>query len=185
MQKIEVNIAALSKSESSPGDYALVLEDEMGIRRLPVVIGHAEAQAIAMGMEKLQFKRPLTHDLLKNTIKSLDARVNEVVIAELKEGALDAFVHCTRSTGDFIEIRARASDAIALALRFDCPIFMDIEIFELAGVMVKDNRSNQKSGRLQRLENYSTEELERLLNKVLAKEDYESAAKIRDLMMRR
>lgn len=179
MKKIELNIIALANSESSPGNYALILEEEDGFRRLPIIIGPFEAQAIAISLERMQPKRPMTHDLFKNTLELAGITISAVVISDLIDGTFHATIQGTLPDQKALEVDARSSDAIAMAVRYGCPIYTTEAILEQAG-FVLDSPSKAFSSKRGSLSDYSLEELERLLNQVLAKEDYESASKIRD-----
>lgn len=181
MKKIELNIIALANSESSKGNYALILEEQKGFRRLPIIIGPFEAQAIAIYLEKMQPNRPLTHDLFKNMLITLGVQITEVLISELKDGTFYAQLIGKRADGTPLEVDARSSDAIAMAVRFSCPIFTTEEILQEAGVVL-ENPSKAFTNKRGSLSDYSLEELEQLLAQVLAKEDYESASKIRDAL---
>lgn len=179
MKKIELNIIALANSESSKGNYALILEEQDGFRRLPIIIGSFEAQAIAVALEKMQPNRPLTHDLFKNTLEASNISISEVIISRLEDGVFHATLVGAKSDGSTLEVDARSSDAIALAVRFGCPIFTTEAILGEAGTVL-DSPSKSFTNKRGSLSDYSLEELEQLLTQVLAKEDYESASKIRD-----
>lgn len=193
MVKIELDIVALSHSVTQSHNYAVVLGEVEGNRRLPVVIGGFEAQAIAVAMEQMAPNRPLTHDLFKNTLESFDIDLKEVVINNLLDGVFYAKLVCIKD-GEEYEIDSRTSDAIAMAVRFDCPIYTFEFIMESAGVELEDTEDSssssteKKSPREGRLKDYvsmSEDELNNLLTDVLSKEDYEKAAKIRDELLRR
>lgn len=179
MDRIELNIIALANSESSKGNYALILEEKNGFRRLPIIIGGLEAQAIAITLESMQPNRPLTHDLFKNTLDAADIVLSEVVISHLTDGVFHAQLIGKKSDGTPLQVDARSSDAIAMAVRFGCPIFTTPAIMEEAGIVL-DHPSKAFTNKRGNLLDYSLEELEQLLKQVLAKEDYESASKIRD-----
>ncbi len=179
MKKIEVNIIALAKSESHPGNFALILEEQRGFRRLPVIIGPFEAQAIAVTLERMRPNRPMTHDLFKNTLDQSGIQINEVVISTLVEGAFHALLIGKKPDGTALEVDARSSDAIAMAVRIGCPIFVNEQVMEEASIVL-DSPSKAFSNKRGKLSDYSMEELERLLKRVLEKEDYESATKIRE-----
>ncbi len=181
MKKIELNIIALANSESSKGNYVLILEEQKGFRRLPIIIGSFEAQAIAVSLEKMQPNRPLTHDLFKNTLDASGVSVSEVMISELVGHVFHALLIGEKADGSLLRVEARSSDAIALAVRFGCPIFTTEAIMEEAGVVL-DNPSKAFTNKRGKLSEYSVEELEQLLAQVLAKEDYESASRIRDAL---
>ena len=181
MKNIELNIIALANSESSKGNYALILEEQKGFRRLPIIIGAFEAQAIAVSLEKMQPNRPLTHDLFKNTLDISGITITEVIISELVGNTFHATLIGKKADGSPLKVDARSSDAIALAVRFGCPIYTTEVILEEAGVVL-DSPSKAFTNKRGKLSEYSVEELEQLLAQVLAKEDYESASKIRDAL---
>ena len=181
MDKIELNIIALANSESQKGNFALILEEQKGFRRLPIIIGPFEAQAIAVSLERMQTNRPLTHDLFKNTLEAAGISLTEVVLSELVDGVFHAILICKKADGSNLEVDARSSDAIAMAVRFGCPIFTTEAIMKEAGVVL-ESPSKAFTNKRGSLSDYSMEELTQLLEQVLAKEDYESAAKIRNAM---
>ena len=190
MQKIELQLIALANSESHPGNFAVILKEVGGNRRLPIIIGGFEAQAIAVAIEQIQPNRPLTHDLLKNTMIELGAELEEVMITELLEGVFHARLVCNQDTEERIEIDARSSDAIAMAVRFGCPIYVDIDVMDEAGIIIEEKGKiaatpKTKSGKNPSLDQYPLDELETMLEKFIAKEDYEKAAKIRDAIERK
>ena len=184
MKKVELNIIALANSESSQGNYALILEELKGFRRLPIIIGGFEAQAIAISLEKMQPNRPLTHDLFKNTLEISGISISEVIISELVGGAFHALLIGKKADGSPLQVDARSSDAIAIAVRFGCPIFTTEAIMAEAGIIL-DSPSKAFTNKRGSLSEYSLEELEQMLAQVLAKEDYESASKIRDAIKRK
>ncbi|MEM1123475.1 MAG: bifunctional nuclease family protein, partial [Bacteroidota bacterium] len=161
------------------GNFALILEEDKGFRRLPIIIGTFEAQAIAIALEKMQPNRPMTHDLFKSTLDLLSFSLTEVLISDLVEGTFHATLVGKKVDGTVLNIDARTSDAISLAVRFGCPIFTTEKIMDQAAVVL-DSPSKAFTNKRGQLSEYSIEELERLLKQVLAKEDYESASKIRD-----
>ena len=192
MKKLEMSIVALSHSLSQSHNYAVVLGELSGNRRLPVVIGAFEAQAIAVAMENMEPNRPLTHDLFKNTLDQLQVDLKEIIISNLIDGVFYAKMICVRD-GELLEIDSRTSDALAMAVRFGCPIFTYEFILDAAGVTFEEGEEEEvpeqkrSSGRSEQksLSARSMQELEELLNSVLADEDYEQAASIRDEMKRR
>ncbi len=192
MNRIELEIVALSHSVTQSHNYAVVLGESQGNRRLPVVIGGFEAQAIAVAMEKMNPNRPLTHDLFKNTLDTFNIRLIEVIINNLLDGIFYAQLVCDHH-GETITIDSRTSDAIAMAVRYECPIFTFENIMEKAGVIldegeegaVKEKVKPKKRRSPQRLSDMSVQELEKLLDTVLEREDYEKAAKIRDEINKR
>ncbi len=179
MRQIELNIIALATSESHPGNYALILEEQNGFRRLPIIIGPFEAQAIAVTLEKMHPNRPLTHDLFKNTLDASGIKITEVHITALVDNAFHANLIGVKPDGSKLEMDARSSDAIAMAVRFGAPIYTTENIMEAAG-FVLESPSKAFTNKRGKLSDYSMEELEILLKQVLAKEDYESASRIRD-----
>ncbi len=178
-EKVELAIVALSNSESQPGNFALILEDLVQQRRIPVIIGASEAQAIAIALEKMQPLRPLTHDLFKNALDALQSTLTEVFIYQLKDGVFYARMLLRTASGDSLELDARTSDAIALAVRCDAPIFTYDYLIEEAGVWAASLLGRQRKSSLAE---YSIPELEELLRKVVEKEDYESAARLRNYL---
>ncbi len=184
MSKIPLNIIALSASESHKGNYVLVLEEVKGFRRLPIIIGPFEAQAIAIALEKMATVRPLTHDLLCQVLQAGQLQLKEVEIHQLVEGSFHARLVCVNAQNQTIHIDARTSDAIAVAVRTGCPIFTNEAVMS-AGSIVLDSPSKAFSQKRGTLEDYSVEELERLLQRVLEKEDYESAARIRNAIRKK
>jgi uncharacterized protein len=182
MEKIEVQVIALSSSETSPGNYALVLETVGTRKRMAIIIGAFEAQAIAVHIERMQLPRPLTHDILKTTILELGANLKEVILHNIIDGMFHAWLVLHTKEKEAIKIDVRASDALALAIRFDCPVY--VYDFVLAEAQLTDA---PKAPSLLKgsLAEYSLEELQTLLNDVLQKEDYESASRIRDMIKKR
>ncbi len=179
MKKIELNIIALATSESHKGNYALILEEHKGFRRLPIIIGPFEAQAIAVALERMLPNRPLTHDLFKNTLEAANITITEAIIIKMEGDIFHAVIYGKKADGTPLQVDARSSDAIALAVRFGCPIYTTEDIMQKAGVLL-DSASKAFTNKRGKLADYSLEELEQMLKQVLAKEDYESAMKIRD-----
>lgn len=179
MEKVELNIIALADSLSKPGNFALILEEQNGFRRLPIIIGPFEAQAIAIFLEQIATPRPMTHDLFKHTLEHLDTGIQEIIIHELKAEVFHAQLIVTQKDKGTLKVDARTSDAIALALRFDSPIFTTEAIMQEAS-FVLESPSQSFSNKRGQLTDYSIEELEKILKQVVAKEDYASATKIRD-----
>ncbi len=191
MRRIELDIVALSHSMTQSHNYAVVLGERKGQRRLPIVIGSFEAQAIAVAMERMVPNRPLTHDLFKSTLDTFDIQLKEVVINNLLDGIFYARLICTRE-GELFEIDSRTSDAIAMAVRFECPIYTYDFILEAAGVVLEEQedgslRAAQVAGNMDSdaIETLSMDTLQTKLQEVLEAEDYEMAAKIRDEIKRR
>ncbi|MBD0284263.1 MAG: bifunctional nuclease family protein [Flavisolibacter sp.] len=193
MKKIELEIVALSHSITQTHSYAVVLGEVNGLRRLPIVIGGFEAQAIAVALEKMQPSRPLTHDLMKNFMMAFNIDLHEIIISDLQEGIFYSKLVCT-SDNDTIEIDSRTSDALALAVRFGCPVYTYEHILESAGIMMEDTSAASKKRKAtstieesgsagtgkEDLKSMSLEDLQTLLNEVLEAEDYVRAIAIRD-----
>ncbi|MEO5563302.1 MAG: bifunctional nuclease family protein [Chitinophagaceae bacterium] len=192
MKKIELEIVALSHSITQTHSYAVVLGEVNGLRRLPIVIGGFEAQAIAVALEKMQPSRPLTHDLMKNFLNAFAIDLHEIIICDLQEGIFYSKLVCS-SENDTIEIDSRTSDALALAVRFGCPIYTYENILESAGILMEDTDKAKKKKTKQEvvveehgvtgnedLKTMTVEELTTLLNDVLESEDYIRAIAIRD-----
>ncbi|HKK89240.1 MAG TPA: bifunctional nuclease domain-containing protein [Saprospiraceae bacterium] len=195
MKKIEIEIVSITHSIAQSHNYAVLLSEVNGKRRLPVVIGGFEAQAIVVAQERLKPNRPLTHDLFKNTLTYFDINLKEVVINNLVDGIFYAVLVCEKE-GELYEIDSRTSDALALAVRFDCPIFTYEFILDQAGIMLEElpeeeqekeqqKAQPRKKGGRKKIENLTREELEKMLDEVLDKENYEKAASIRDELKRR
>jgi bifunctional DNase/RNase len=196
MEKIKLEIVGLSYSQTQSGAYALVLGESEGKRRLPIIIGGFEAQAIAIELEKMTPSRPLTHDLFKSMAKQFDISIKEILVYNLVEGIFYAKIVCSTPEKE-VEIDARTSDAIALAVRFGCPIFTYEFILSSAGILLDDEsiRDSEKSEEDELLEeedepitkkssedipSMNTSELEKKLNEAIANEEYERASRIRD-----
>jgi bifunctional DNase/RNase len=187
---IELEIIALSHSVTQSQNYAVVLGELEGNRRLPIVIGGYEAQAIAVVLERMTPNRPLTHDLFKNALSSFGIEVKEIVINNLLDGIFYSQLICEKE-GEVIKIDSRTSDALALAVRFNCPVYTYEFIMEAAGVVLEEAEGETKKQiapkeKAQKsFSSYSTDELEKLLKKVLEEENYERAAHIRDELNKR
>ena len=188
MKKIELEIVALSHSITQTHSYAVVLGEVNGLRRLPIVIGGFEAQAIAVALEKMQPSRPLTHDLMKNFMNAFNVDLIEVVITDLQEGIFYSKLVC-QSENDTVEIDSRTSDALALAVRFGCPVYTFEHILDSAGILMEDTAGAKKKKTADvednnpehgDLKSMSVDELTKLLNDVLEQEDYLKAIAIRD-----
>ena len=188
MKKIELEIVALSHSITQTHSYAVVLGEINGLRRLPIVIGGFEAQAIAVALERMNPSRPLTHDLMKNFMLAFSVDLHEVVINDLQEGIFYSKLVCS-SENDTVEIDSRTSDALALAVRFGCPIFTYENILESAGILMENDEKKKASSPQQSvttdssgedLKSLSLPELNSLLTEVLEQEDYIKAIAIRD-----
>jgi bifunctional DNase/RNase len=192
MRKIELDIVALSHSVTQSHNYAVVLGEQGGSRRLPIVIGSFEAQAIAVAMERMTPNRPLTHDLFKNTLETFNIELKEVVINNLLDGIFYARLICIKD-GEIIEVDSRTSDALAMAVRFDCPIYTYEFILDAAGVVLEDEGDEEMGEPAEAdvpekkasLSSYSVDDLRKMLDEVLSEENYERAAEIRDEIDRR
>jgi len=187
--KIQLEILGLSSSQSQSGSFALVLGEVDGNRRLPIIIGMFEAQAIAIEIEDITPNRPMTHDLFKAFSVNFDINILEITISDLKEGVFFARIVC-ESNGKIVEIDARPSDAIAIGLRFNVDIFSYESILKEAGIVLTDENdeivtveeamATGDEPAETKLEDQSIEKLKEKLKAALAAEDYEGAAKIRD-----
>ncbi len=209
MEKIKLEILGLSSSQSQTGSFALVLGEESGNRRLPIIIGMFEAQAIAIEIEKIVPNRPMTHDLFKSFASGFNFNVEEIVISDLREGVFFAKIVCSDGINT-IEIDARPSDAIAIGLRFDVPIYTFENILSEAGIVLSDIEEDEEEDQEEETDEeltgqeaapakeaggaeksadkikFSTnDQLKSMLEEALAKEDYERAARIRDELNRR
>lgn len=184
-KKIELEIVALSHSITQTHSYAVVLGEVNGMRRLPIVIGGFEAQAIAVALERMKPSRPLTHDLMKNFMLAFNIDLHEVIINDLQEGIFYSRLVCS-TDNETVEIDSRTSDAVALAVRFGCPIYTYDHILESAGIVKEEDEGQKKvvvthdEAAESDLRKMSIKELEDLLADVLEHEDYIRAASIRD-----
>lgn len=198
MDKIQLDIIGLQSSQSQSGSFALVLGEAEGDRRLPIIIGMFEAQAIAIEMEKIIPNRPMTHDLFRSFAHEFKFKVEEIIISDLKEGVFFAKIVCSSEYGQ-VEIDARPSDAIAISLRFDAEIYTYEKILSEAGIVLSEEDeieeivleskepkpSKPKESKKSALEDLPLDKLNKLLEKAIAEEDYERAARIRDEIGRR
>lgn len=192
MKKIKLEIIALSYSQTQSGAYALVLGEAGGKRRLPIIIGGFEAQAIAIQLESMTPSRPLTHDLFKTFAETFSIQITEVVIYKIVEGVFYAKLVAERD-GLTEEIDARTSDAIALALRFECPISTFDNILSSYGILLEDEPGRLEPAAAEVSEapaatefsRFSLDDLQRMLDEALQEEDYEKASKLRDEMNKR
>jgi bifunctional DNase/RNase len=197
MKKVALEIIGLSYSQTQTGAYALVLGESAGSRRLPIIIGSFEAQSIAIEMEKMTPSRPLTHDLFRAFADAFHIKITEVVIYNLLEGIFYARIVCDNGQ-EIIELDSRTSDAIALAVRFSCPIYTYEFILGSAGILVDDpdeedaaavkekskpSKSREKESNA--LSQMTLDQLENLLNQAIEDENYERASHIRDEIQRR
>ncbi len=192
-KKIKLNILGLSYSQTQSGAYALVLAEEEGERRIPIIIGGVEAQSIAIRLEGLEPPRPLTHDLFLNFAKAFSIQLAEVIIYKLEEGIFYSELVCLKEE-EVIRIDSRTSDAVALALRFNCPIYTFEEIMVKAGIVLdledskKDEVHKEKSSSTEKktsLASKSIGELDAMLQEAVESENYEKASEIRDEIQRR
>ncbi len=195
MQKIRLNILGLSVSQTQSGAYALVLAEENGERRIPIIIGPVEAQAIAIQLEGLKPPRPLTHDLIKNMAMAFDIALLEVTIYKLEEGIFYSELLCEMN-GKEINIDSRTSDAVALALRFRCPIYTTEEILKKSGIILDLENEDSPVRNISEKDDftepdvstysqYSAKELNDMINEAIQHEDYEKASIIRDELKKR
>ncbi len=208
MDKIKLDILGLSSSQSQSGSFALVLGEENGNRRLPIIIGMFEAQAIAIEIEKVVPNRPMTHDLFKSFAGAFNYSVEEILISDLKEGVFFSKIVCSDGIRQ-VEIDARPSDAIAIGIRFDVPIYTYESILSEAGIVLNEFNDDEDdeeedddmdasdedalvekevtkvSSSDDSIKNYSIEQLRVMLDDAIQKEDYEKAAKIRDELNKR
>ncbi len=194
MSKVKLNILGLSNSQSQTGAYALILTEEKGRRRLPIIIGAFEAQSIALQLEGLFPPRPLTHDLFHNFAVAFSINITEINIYKLEEGVFYSVLICEQS-GHRLKIDARTSDAVSLALRFKCPIYTTEDILQKAGIYLdveseKPQRQQKKAEGPQKStekkwKSYTLKELETKLNEAISNENYEKASEIRDEINKR
>lgn len=194
MKKVKLEIVGMSYSQSQSGAYALILGIPGQKKRLPIIIGSNEAQSIAIELEKMSPSRPLTHDLFKNFATHFDIVVNEIVINKFEEGIFYSSLVCEHN-GVISEIDSRTSDAVAIALRFNCPIFVYQNIIDEAGIMLEDEpvgddpESNivtpKDDQETSDYSSYLIEELEDMIKTAIENENYEEASKIRDEIKKR
>ena len=200
MRKIELEITGLSHTITQSQSYAVLLAEVGGLRKLPIVIGAFEAQAIAVAIEKLNINRPLSHDLIKNILGAFEIQLKEIIIDNLQDGIFFAKLICEKD-GQEIDIDSRTSDALAQAVRFECPIYTYEFILESAGTILTDESKDDDDDEASDLDELaeelsavaskdelsqvSTEDLKAKLEEALASEDYEKAARIRDEIERR
>lgn len=193
MQKVELKFLRITYSHTHAGAYALILAEKHGDRRLPIIIGGVEAQAIAIQVENIKPARPLTHDLFKNLSDQLGITLKEVVINDLVEGIFHARLVLTQE-GAEVEVDARSSDAIALALRFQCPIHTYEFIMSAAGLKVEEGDDDKETvehaerpekEEKKNIRTVAVDELKEMLDQALENEDYERASRLRDELKRR
>lgn len=204
MDFIKLNIRGISYSQTQVGAYALILEEEFGGRKLPIIIGNFEAQAIAIALEKdLMPPRPLTHDLFVQFAKTFNISIRSVTIYKLEDGIFYSNIVCEEKDGDVVELDSRTSDAIALAVRFNAPIYVMKSVMDRAGIqleMLSEEEEEQVQQALKDIEEelsgtppksrdelsaYTIKELKSLMNEAAKSEDYEKAAQIRDELEKR
>ncbi len=186
-KRVKLNILGLSYSQTQTGAYALVLAEEGGERRIPIIIGSVEAQSIAIKLEGLAPPRPLTHDLFLNLATAFNVEIVEVVVYKLEEGIFYSELICKRES-ETLHIDSRTSDAVALALRFNCPIYTYDEIMDKAGIVLDFDKDEDESLEIEvkgpksskEYTGSSLEELKAMLDDAVKKEDYEKASRIRD-----
>jgi bifunctional DNase/RNase len=193
MEKIRLEIIGMSYSQSQSGAYALILGEKDGKRRLPIIIGGFEAQSIAIELEKIKTPRPLTHDLFKTFAESFDIRISEVIINKFSEGVFYAMLQCTDGKKE-MEIDSRTSDAIALALRFGCPVYTFESIMVAAGILMEEDTETSKTEETSEEESvteetsyseHTLEDLNQMLQSAVENEEYEKAVRIRDEIKKR
>lgn len=192
MKKIKLKVLGISYSQTQSGAYALVLIEENGERRIPIIIGGFEAQAIVIKLENLDPPRPLTHDLFKSFADEFNINVVEVFIYKLEEGVFFSKLICDNGEKEY-SIDSRTSDAVAIALRFNCPIYVTEEILEKAGITVIPSETASQTSdddtivepEVTKYSSYSDEELYKMIDEAVKTEDYERAASIRDELDKR
>jgi hypothetical protein len=192
MKRVKLKVMGISYSQTQSGAYALLLIEENGERRIPIIIGGFEAQAIVIKLENLEPPRPLTHDLIKKMADQFNIKVTEVMIYKLEEGVFYSKMVCDNGEKEY-SIDSRTSDAVAIALRFECPIYIDNDILEKAQLtntpsdvdLVSSGESGTLSEPNSKYSSLSDDELYRLIDDAVKTEDYERAASIRDEIEKR
>ena len=192
MKRIKLKVMGISYSQTQSGAYALLLIEEDGERRIPIIIGGFEAQAIVIKLENLEPPRPLTHDLIKKMADQFNIKVVEVMIYKLEEGVFYSKMVCTNGEKEY-SIDSRTSDAVAIALRFGCPIYIDNDILEKAQLtntpsdvdLVSSGESGSLNEPSSKYSSLSDDELYKLIDDAVKTEDYERAASIRDEIEKR
>lgn len=188
MDKVELRVRSIIFNQNQSNSFSLTLEELSGKRRLPIVIGYYEAQAIALEIEKMKASRPLTHDLFNEFATNFNFTINEVIIYKFKEGLFYSMLICTDGTKT-VEIDSRTSDAVAIALRFKCPVYTYEQIMNEAAYLHQSEEDEDPVEKLvseeDELYTYTLAELEELLQKAIMDEDYEKASQIRDEMNKR
>jgi uncharacterized protein len=188
-KKVKLNILGLSYSQTQSGAYALVLAEEDGDRRIPIIIGGIEAQSIAIKLEGLEPPRPLTHDLFLEFAKTFGVVMTEVVIYKLEEGIFYSELVCVKENHE-VRIDSRTSDAVALALRFNCPIFTYEDIIDKAGIVLEFGKKETTKTKsvakgASKFDKKTLDELQQMLDDAISREDYENASEIRDEINKR
>ena len=193
MKRVKLKVMGISYSQTQSGAYALILVEEDGERRIPIIIGGFEAQAIVIKLENLDPPRPLTHDLFKQFADEFKISVLEVMIYKLEEGVFFSKLICNNGEKE-LSIDSRTSDAVAIALRFGCPIYITEEILETAGIVINPadteissvpDPENIVEKDSTRYDSYSDEELYKMIDEAVKTEDYEKAASVRDEIEKR
>jgi len=192
MKRVKLKVMGISYSQTQSGAYALILIEENGDRRIPIIIGGFEAQAIVIKLENLEPPRPLTHDLIKIIADQFDITIIEVVINKLEEGVFFSKLICSNGEKEYA-IDSRTSDAVAIALRFGCPIYINEEILEKAQLtnapsdteLSNSSEDNNIQESSPQYATYSDEELYKMIDEAVKTEDYERAAAIRDEIEKR
>jgi bifunctional DNase/RNase len=193
MKRVKLKVMGISYSQTQSGAYALILLEENGDRRIPIIIGGFEAQAIVIKLENLDPPRPLTHDLFKKFADEFNISVIEVMIYKLEEGVFFSKLVCNNGEKEY-SIDSRTSDAVALALRFGCPIFISEDILEKAGITISPADSDlSQSGEVDsifetetsKFDSYTDEDLYKMIDEAVKTEDYERAASLRDEIEKR
>jgi bifunctional DNase/RNase len=192
MKRIKLKVMGISYSQTQSGAYALLLIEEDGERRIPIIIGGFEAQAIVLKLENLEPPRPITHDLIKKIADQFDIKVTEVMIYKLEEGVFYSKIVCNNGEKEY-SIDSRTSDAVAIALRFGCPIYIDNDILEKAQLtntpsdvdLVSSGESGSLNEPSSKYSSLSDDELYKLIDDAVKTEDYERAASIRDEIEKR
>ncbi|MFZ2338494.1 MAG: bifunctional nuclease family protein [Bacteroidales bacterium] len=195
MKRVKLKVLGISYSQTQSGAYALILVEDKGERRVPIIIGGFEAQAIVIKLENLEPPRPLTHDLFKSFASEFNISIVEVMIYKLEEGVFYSRLLCNNGEKE-ISIDSRTSDAVALALRFGCPVYITEEILDKAGITITPTESEPSADtdsdsdslfetRSSKYDTYSDEELYKMIDEAVSTEDYERAAAIRDEIEKR
>jgi len=190
MKKVKLNILGLSFSQTQDGAYVLILIEEDGERRIPIIIGGTEAQAIAIQLENLKAPRPLTHDLFLNFAQSYEIGLTEVLIYKLQEGIFYSKILCKGGEKE-VELDSRTSDAVALAIRFGCPIYTTADVLAKAGIIIELDKEDEKprghssTQKANDFDSFSDQELQEMLDSAIEDELYEKASLIRDEIKKR